>query len=358
MPKTLAGNKVRPSMFGADGLTKDQRYYQAHPEVKIKNRERERRRRDQAREQRLLEASAGANEQDTSPSLTASFPPTTVVTATNDVAVLSNVQSPLPTTVVTATNDVAVLSNVPSTTTVATATNVADSDVAVPSNVPSALPVPTVKANADGPVPSYLPTDFLYQRTRVWAVRDKTMDDALDRLREMREEVVQWSRGWGGIDCWSVQLDYSYQHALEDEGPLTPRWRESMFRHARGGRQMLEQLRQFDHDLPEERWLQEEIWRMRVELAEKLVKGVTILEIKASILPGVCNVDHCCGSDDDESAQATDKGDSDSDGTYQDGNGSGDDGIDDDDDDGLYEGDEGFEVASDIDADGETDDEE
>ncbi|KAG6836137.1 hypothetical protein H0H93_011014 [Arthromyces matolae] len=305
----------RKAKVGADGLTKHQRYYLSHPEVKIKNLLRERQRREQAREERLLQSSE-----------------------------LNESTMPVESTELNASSTFGVPSS---------ATNALDSN-SIGNGSPSGVTQASApKANADGPVPPYLPRDFLYQRTRVWPVRDKTMDDSLDRLFEMRESVVQWARGWGGIDSWSVQLDYSYQHALKEEGPLTPRWRKSMFTHARGGREMLANLRQYDSDLPDEIWMQEEIWRVRIELAEQLVKGITILEIKASILPGVCNVDHCCQSSDDGSAQCSDEGDSDE--TYTDSDAAFDD----------VEGDEGLSNDGDlygsgdedVDADGEIDDE-
>ncbi|KAG6819827.1 hypothetical protein H0H93_008176 [Arthromyces matolae] len=300
------------SKVGLDGLTKHQRYYQSHPEVRIKNCARERLRREQAREMRLLQIARRNGSSESGP-----------VVPSSD---LSNVEPR--------------------------------------SSVPSNVGRPQVHRHADDALPAYLPADFLDQRTKVWPIRDRMNDTALEKLVEMRERIMQWSRGWGGVDFWTVQLDYSYQTALKEEGPLTPRWRESMFYHARVGREMLANLRQYDHNLPEQLSMQEEIWRLRVDLAQILVKGITVLEIKTSILPGVCNVDHCCQFDDEESAQATEPEDSDSDADYSDGSDGdldGDDGADEDyDGDGVQadgEHDGGFASDGSMDAEGETDNE-
>ncbi|KAG6819052.1 hypothetical protein H0H93_015935 [Arthromyces matolae] len=154
-------------------------------------------------------------------------------------------------------------------------------------------------------VPPYLPADFDVQRTRVWPV-GHGQESPLARLQQMREDVVQWSRGWGGIECWSVQLDYSYRHAVDDEGPLTPRWRESLFHHVRSGREMLAKLQSYDGDLGDKPWMLHEMWRLRIDRAERLIRGITILELKTSILPGMCNVDR---EWDEESAASTETSD-------------------------------------------------
>ncbi|KAG6828796.1 hypothetical protein H0H87_000824, partial [Tephrocybe sp. NHM501043] len=54
---------------------------------------------------------------------------------------------------------------------------------------------------------------------------------------------------------------------------------------------LLGKLHKFDHDLPCQQFLQQEMWRIRIKLAEMLVKGVTVLELKTSILPGHSTVE-------------------------------------------------------------------
>ncbi|KAG6806758.1 hypothetical protein H0H92_010116 [Tricholoma furcatifolium] len=254
--------KAQKAKIGEDGLTKYQRYYQRHPEVKVKNRERERRRREEMKGQTQLEGVKGQNGGG-------------VKAAPSDW---------MP-------GDEYNVRIVPG------------------SAKPAKLKLKSPAVREAGPIPRYLPRDFEFQPTRVWPVKDDTSgEDALDRLNRLRDDVVQWSHGWGGLDSWSVQLDYSYEDAVEREGPFTPRWRASMFTHARVGRDLLNKLRTYDLKLPREPWMQEEIWRLRIELAERLVKGITLLEVKTSILPGICNVDHAW---DQESAKSTDESETD-----------------------------------------------
>lgn len=47
-----------------------------------------------------------------------------------------------------------------------------------------------------------------------------------------------------------------------------------------------------DGKLPSEAWKIRELWRLKIELVEILVKGLTILDLKTSILPSSCTVSY------------------------------------------------------------------
>ncbi|KAG6825806.1 hypothetical protein H0H92_002380 [Tricholoma furcatifolium] len=87
-----------------------------------------------------------------------------------------------------------------------------------------------------------------------------------------------------------------------------------MFTHAHVGQNLLNKLRTYDQKLPREPWMQEEIWKLRIELAARLVKGITLLEVKTLVLPGICNIDHAW---DQESVKSTDESETDE--TYSEG---------------------------------------
>lgn len=110
----------------------------------------------------------------------------------------------------------------------------------------------------------------------------------LNLLKEYRAEIVEWARGWGGVTLWDVALERSFNNAVEES--RVELWREQLADHAMLGRKLLGMLHQMNGRLPRESWKIRELWRLRIELVEILVKGLTILELKTSILPSSCAV--------------------------------------------------------------------
>ncbi|KAG6915876.1 hypothetical protein DXG01_009453 [Tephrocybe rancida] len=98
------------------------------------------------------------------------------------------------------------------------------------------------------------------------------MFDELEQLYRIRENVINWSSGWSGTANWNSALDHSFIMAMENN--RVERWREQIM----------------DHQLPVEQWKVRKLWRLRLELAEVLIRGITILEIKTLVLPGLCTV--------------------------------------------------------------------
>lgn len=145
--------------------------------------------------------------------------------------------------------------------------------------------------------------------------------DELDRLVEYRANVMEWARGWGGVTFWNIGLDTSFTIAVEER--RVEKWREQLNNHAILGRKILGRLHKVDGRLPKESWKLRELWRLKIELVEILAKGLTILEIKTSILPGTCTVTyndkHTTFETDSDSAFKTDSDgafETDSDGAF------------------------------------------
>lgn len=115
----------------------------------------------------------------------------------------------------------------------------------------------------------------------------------LDRLLEFRASVVEWARGWGGVAWWNEGLDQSFNIAVEEN--RVDLWREQVSNHMELGRSILGRLHEMDGKLPDERWKVRELWRLKIELVEIVVKGITTLDIKSSILPGSCTVEYTGG---------------------------------------------------------------
>ncbi|KAG6809407.1 hypothetical protein H0H92_000379 [Tricholoma furcatifolium] len=114
------------------------------------------------------------------------------------------------------------------------------------------------------------------------------MFDEMEQLYRIKRNVVAWSSGWNGSANWDSGLDDSFKRAVENN--RVERWRAEVSHHTYIGRQLLAQMQVFDHRLPREEWKIRELWRLRLELAEVLIRGLTILELKNSILPSLTTI--------------------------------------------------------------------
>lgn len=108
-------------------------------------------------------------------------------------------------------------------------------------------------------------------------------DTALQRLRILREKVIYWTSGWGGLLVWPESLNLSLMNAVNDE--QTERWMEEVLHHAASGCRLLTNLQEIEGSLPEEDWKVKELWRVSFELVQMLVKGITIMESRISLIP-------------------------------------------------------------------------
>ncbi|KAG6809812.1 hypothetical protein H0H92_014634 [Tricholoma furcatifolium] len=100
------------------------------------------------------------------------------------------------------------------------------------------------------------------------------MFDEMGQLYRIKKNVMAWSSGWNGSANWDSGLDDSFKRAVENN--CVERWRAEVTHHTYIGRQLLGQMQIFDHRLPQEEWKIRELWRLRLELAEVLIRGLTI----------------------------------------------------------------------------------
>ncbi|KAG6807477.1 hypothetical protein H0H92_007333 [Tricholoma furcatifolium] len=114
------------------------------------------------------------------------------------------------------------------------------------------------------------------------------MFDELEQLHRIKKNVAAWSSGWNGSANWDLSLDESFMLTVENNS--VERWKAEISHHTYIGRQLLAQMQVFDHRLPQEEWKIRELWRIRLELAQVLIRGLTILELKNSILPGLTTI--------------------------------------------------------------------
>lgn len=108
-------------------------------------------------------------------------------------------------------------------------------------------------------------------------------ETALERLKILREKVIYWTSGWGGLLVWPETLNLSLTDAVN--GGETKRWAKEVLRHAVSGRRLLVNLQEIEGCLPEEEWMVRELWRVSFELVQMLVKGITIMESRISLMP-------------------------------------------------------------------------
>ena len=109
---------------------------------------------------------------------------------------------------------------------------------------------------------------------------------AIERVEYLRNEVLEWSCGWGGVAYWQISLDESYTAACEED--RAAEWEKEVLEHASRGRGLLVELRSMAGHLPAgslQPHKLKELIRIMVELVEMVTMGVTILNMRCSILP-------------------------------------------------------------------------
>jgi hypothetical protein len=108
----------------------------------------------------------------------------------------------------------------------------------------------------------------------------------IERVEHLRNEVLRWSCGWGGVAYWPISLDESYTAACEED--RAAEWFKEVLEHASHGRGLLIKLRSMVGQLPAalfEPHEVKELLRTMVEMVEMVTMGVTILNMHCSILP-------------------------------------------------------------------------
>jgi len=105
----------------------------------------------------------------------------------------------------------------------------------------------------------------------------------IDRIECLRKAVLRWASGWDGVAYWPITLDHSLA-IVANEG-RQDKWQEQLQGHASMGRCLLAQLYSMGGQLPKDPDNVREIWQQQVELVEILVMGITILNIRCTVLP-------------------------------------------------------------------------
>ncbi|KAF8149528.1 hypothetical protein B0H34DRAFT_734171 [Crassisporium funariophilum] len=275
---------------GKDGLTKYQRYYQKHPEVKEKNRERQR----CCCELKSQKDAAPSTFSSTQPSLMSPLPNLSEESSTD-----SSIYEP-------PTQDIAVKDGPRTMDTVAVEFNIKTD------NPSHSLPLDfhrTRSINPDALLGNIINNLVDYDGKKPYPMHYPE----LEVLLKLHTAVLSWAKGWGGVTYWSIGLDKSFNLAVEERRVEV--WQAQLHNHGARGRHMLSRLHFMEGDLP------------------ILVKGITILELKSSILSGLCTVTYT----ESDSAVETDGGETDS----------GDEGEDEDEDEGEDKNNDGDENNSD-----------
>ncbi|KAF8070014.1 hypothetical protein FPV67DRAFT_1667913 [Lyophyllum atratum] len=166
-----------------------------------------------------------------------------------------------------------------------------------------ALESPAQSSRASTP---RLPSDFrATKRNNQWAMYGEAVNSMIgpcppeplpdpdsfvemDKLTPLTIQIFDWAEGWGGVTFWAIGIERSFQLAVEDE--RVEEWRVQLENHAEVGRQLLRGLHDMDGRLPLETYKVKQLWRLKCGLIEVLVKGLTILDIKTSLLPDLCAV--------------------------------------------------------------------
>jgi hypothetical protein len=70
----------------------------------------------------------------------------------------------------------------------------------------------------------------------------------IEKVKHLRNEVLRWSCGWGGVAYWLVLLDESYTTACEED--CAAEWFKELLEHVSHGHGLLIALRSMVGQLP------------------------------------------------------------------------------------------------------------
>ncbi|KAF9462996.1 hypothetical protein BDZ94DRAFT_1259831 [Collybia nuda] len=101
-------------------------------------------------------------------------------------------------------------------------------------------------------------------------------------FQAVHADVNTWSGAFSGLAQWPAQLDNSYRASVESDN--VEGWLSNVWEHAAKGRELLCRLRSMEGRLPYEMWKIREMWRLEVELVETVVRGISCLELRSSLV--------------------------------------------------------------------------
>ncbi|KAJ3534103.1 hypothetical protein NMY22_g7062 [Coprinellus aureogranulatus] len=107
-----------------------------------------------------------------------------------------------------------------------------------------------------------------------------------DRFRsDLHPQIMRWCTPWGGVSAWSETFEVLFQTACRVGARFTDKhWLKKIWGHAAVGRQLLALLRHTNLPLPEDPEAVRLLWTKKMDDAEILIKGVTIIETRFDIL--------------------------------------------------------------------------
>jgi hypothetical protein len=161
---------------------------------------------------------------------------------------------------------------------------------------------PPPKIRAKKPKKPKFPTDFFSTRA---CNRDALHGEALNVLQEdhdmphfrkegtlletveqLMEDALTWCCGWGGVAYWPISLHKSYTAACELDN--SDKWEEELLGHASNGRFLLFRLTttvELIADRSPTSYRLKETLRILVEMVQMVTMGLTVLNMRCSILP-------------------------------------------------------------------------
>ncbi|KAJ3573155.1 hypothetical protein NP233_g2611 [Leucocoprinus birnbaumii] len=117
---------------------------------------------------------------------------------------------------------------------------------------------------------------------------DNESSPELSRFHSIFLEILDWSSRWGGIVRWSLSLDECFEEA-QKEGREHDLCLEA-WEYAERGRKLQACISELRGTLPASLVEVKELYRREVEANQLLVRGITIIETRVSVLCDRCTV--------------------------------------------------------------------
>lgn len=141
--------------------------------------------------------------------------------------------------------------------------------------------------------------------------RDGRRETLLEKIDRLAHDALTWCSGWGGVAYWHISLHQSYTVACEKD--RDEEWEKELLKHAANGRHLLFQLTSAVERLAErshEPHKLKELLRISMEMMQMVTMGLTVLNMRCSILPNnVWRVEQLyCDSSSEEEAGSLSSG--------------------------------------------------
>ena len=108
----------------------------------------------------------------------------------------------------------------------------------------------------------------------------------LEKVERLQNDALTWCSGWGGVAYWHISLHVTYTATCEED--RCDEWEKELLEHAAYGRCLLFQLTSVVEPLvegPRESHKVKELLRILMEMMQMVAMGLTVLNMRCSILP-------------------------------------------------------------------------